>query len=212
MKARRAWNWGRVRGPERGGEAWYLSAVWGLAQQPQLTAHSLELLTSHSILPATTTQTSAKAQTCMRTHSNMHGNTGNLLLFLSAQCSGCSYLIKLAASCAANKQHELQICFSIYEHNSWTCCVLLNTEGIQGVWGYERDCVSERIRCWKGEVTCSHKDGTQQHEHRTAAKNKHRLKARVRQKEQETLLSPHSGYTDACTTPPLYTTTSVNLS
>lgn len=29
----------------------------------------------------------------------------------------------------------------------------------------------------RGEVTCSHKDGTQQHQHRTAAKNKHCLKA-----------------------------------
>lgn len=91
-------------------------------------------------------------------------------------------------------------------------CVPLNRDGIQGVWGYERDCLSERVRCRKGEVTCSHKDGTQQHEHRAAAKNKHCLKARVRQKEQETLLSPRCGYTDARTTPPLYTTSSVNLS
>lgn len=98
-----------------------------------------------------------------------------------------------------------------------TRSVTLNRDGIQGVWVYERDCVSERMRCRRereggGWVTCSHKDGTQQHQHRTAAKNKHRLKARVRQKEQETLLSPHCGYTDACTTPPLYTTSSVNFS
>lgn len=59
---------------------------------------------------------------------------------------------------------------------------------------YERDSVREWMRCRRGEVTCSDKDGTQQHQHRAAAKNKHCLKARVRQKEQETLLSPHCGY------------------
>lgn len=54
-------------GQERGGVAWYLSAVWGLAKQPQQTAHSLKLPASRSILPATTTQTSANAQICMHT-------------------------------------------------------------------------------------------------------------------------------------------------
>lgn len=63
-------------------------------------------------------------------------------------------------------------------------------------------------------VTCSHKDGTQQHQHMAAAKNKHCLKTRVRQKkkkkEAERILCSVA-LTNACDAPPLFTS-SISLS
>lgn len=53
---------------------------------------SLELMASRSVLPATnTTQTSVNALLRMRTHSDVHCNTGNLS-FLTAHCAGYNKL------------------------------------------------------------------------------------------------------------------------
>lgn len=94
-------------------------------------------------------------------------------------------LLPCSASCKPPHKHK-QIRHTAFSLNRerYTRCAR--------VW--KRPCERANEMLKKGEVTCSHKDGTQQHQHRAAAKNKHCLKARVRQKEQETLLSPHCGY------------------
>lgn len=63
----------------------------------------------------------------------------------------------------------------------------------------------------RGEITCSHKDSTQQHQHSAAAKNKHWLKVKqTQQKNRDPPLSTTVARTDACTTRPPSATSAVN--